>query len=225
MKKRYILLISCLSFLFLISLVFISLDARNSQLAAGFKRSLQPEEYLEALEQECVEDLLHYDSVQHGDLYFIPPGRVHTICSGCFIFEVQEPSDTTYRIYDYGRRDIEGNPRVLHTEKALQVLDFSSEPPYSLPYTEQKQSLNRLLQTSYFIFSSLLIEEEYRFTKKDTEGCALFFVENGEVLIIDRDGKEELLKRGFTYLLPSELIPLVIKPLEKSKLLVITLPE
>lgn len=199
--------------------------AEGACLSAGFNRLVSREEYLEAVRTGKVEHLLSYEEVKAGNLYFISSGRVHAIGAGCFILEVQEPSNTTFRIYDYNRVGQEGNARTLHTEEALSVIDFSMQPPYLCPYREQEQALNILLRTPYFVFASLVLHAPFSYTSPEGESCAVFFAAEGSVTITDCQGHRELLSKGHTLLVSASLMPLAIEPLEESKLLVVYLPH
>ena len=88
----------------------------------GFKRNTSEEEIRSAIESDRLEELLNFVPVKKGECYFIPAGTVHAIGAGCLICEVQQNSNLTYRLYDYGRRDANGNTRELHVEKALAVI-------------------------------------------------------------------------------------------------------
>lgn len=87
----------------------------------GFKREVSQEEYEKAIENNTLTELLNFFEVKPGDCYFIPSGTIHAIASGCLICEIQQNSNLTYRVYDYGRKDKNGNTRELHVEKALKV--------------------------------------------------------------------------------------------------------
>ena len=91
----------------------------------GFKRSVTEAELREAIAGETLADLLHFYPVKAGDCFFIPSGTVHAIGAGCLICEIQQNSNLTYRVYDYGRRDKNGKTRELHIDKALSVADLS----------------------------------------------------------------------------------------------------
>lgn len=91
----------------------------------GFNRDTSREEVQERIENNTLEEILNKIPVKRGDVYCIPAGTVHAIGAGCLICEVQQSSDLTYRLYDYGRLDENGEPRALHIEKALDVLDYS----------------------------------------------------------------------------------------------------
>ncbi len=87
----------------------------------GFKRDVTADEYKSAIENNTLTDLLNFYPVKKGECYFIPSGTIHAIGAGCLICEVQQNSNLTYRVYDYGRTDANGNPRELHVDKALKV--------------------------------------------------------------------------------------------------------
>lgn len=95
----------------------------------GFNRQTSREEVRERIENNTLEEILNKIPVKRGDVFCIPAGTVHAIGAGCLICEVQQSSDVTYRLYDYGREDSDGKPRALHIEKALDVLDFSRRDP------------------------------------------------------------------------------------------------
>ena len=97
----------------------------GAKLISGFRHDTTPEEYRAALAAGRLEELLHSEEPVAGDVYFIPAGRVHALGKGLMVAEIQQTSDCTYRIYDYNRRDADGNLRQLHTEEAMDAIDFS----------------------------------------------------------------------------------------------------
>ena len=99
--------------------------AEGAGLYLGFERETNAEEVRAAAENGTVESLLHFQPVKPGEVYFIPPGTVHAIGAGVMLFEIQQNSTLTYRLYDYKRRDKDGNERPLHLEKGLLVTEFS----------------------------------------------------------------------------------------------------
>ncbi len=91
----------------------------------GFKEDTAEEDFVSAIHENRLCDLLNFYPVKKGECYFIPSGTVHAIAKGCLIAEIQQNSNLTYRVYDYGRVDKNGNPRELHIEKAIRVSDLS----------------------------------------------------------------------------------------------------
>ena len=98
----------------------------------GFKEDITREQFKKAIEEKTLTDYLKFIPVQKGESYFIPAGTIHAICSGCLICEIQQNSNITYRVYDYGRRDKNGNERELHVEKAIDVTNLSALEPKEL---------------------------------------------------------------------------------------------
>lgn len=98
----------------------------GARLISGFRHDTDPDEYRAALKAGHLEELLHSEEPTAGDVYFIPAGRVHALGKGLMVAEIQQTSDCTYRIYDYNRRDADGNLRQLHTEEAMEAIDFNA---------------------------------------------------------------------------------------------------
>ena len=98
----------------------------GAELLVGFRKTVTPERFRQALANGTLEDLFAHLRVREGDVFFVPAGTPHTIGPGMILCEVQEYSDLTYRVYDYNRVDFRGKPRELHVEKALQVMNFTN---------------------------------------------------------------------------------------------------
>ena len=92
----------------------------------GFKEDITKEQFVNAIEEKKLTDYLKFIPVKKGDSYFIPSGTIHAICSGCLICEIQQNSNITYRVYDYGRKDKNGNERELHVDKAIDVTNLEA---------------------------------------------------------------------------------------------------
>lgn len=101
----------------------------DSDLYAGLKRGVTREDFVEALDEGRVADLIHKIPVRRGDAFFIPSGRIHAIGAGNLIFEVQQNSDTTYRVFDWNRLGLDGKPRELHVGESLQSINFDDPEP------------------------------------------------------------------------------------------------
>jgi mannose-6-phosphate isomerase len=126
----------------------------GAELISGFNREMTPELYLSNLNNGTLKEIMNYEKVEKGDVYFIPAGRVHALGPGLLLFEIQQTSDLTYRIYDFDRVDDKGNPRQLHTEQALDALDFMQHPGLIKPFPWSKAPIST---PALFILACLLL--------------------------------------------------------------------
>lgn len=123
----------------------------DSELIVGFNRKVDKEKYVDSLEKGEVLDILNTEKVKPGDTFYIPTGRVHAIGSGAVIAEIQQTSDITYRIYDYERVDkTTGDQRELHTELAVDAIDYNVYDNYKANYVLTENSASELVHSSYF---------------------------------------------------------------------------
>lgn len=122
----------------------------GAYLYAGFKEHLTPEDYKRKVADGTIIDVLAKHEVRPGDVFYLPAGRVHAICSGILLAEIQQSSDVTYRIFDYNRLGMDGRPRELHTELASQALDYTVYNEYRTDYVENANAVNECLDTPYF---------------------------------------------------------------------------
>ena len=132
--------------------------APGAHLLSGLKEEITPEEYAARVEDGSITEVLADYKVHPGDVFFLPAGRIHAICGGCFIAEIQQTSDITYRIYDYGRPGLDGKPRQLHTELAKDAIDYRVYKDYRTHYTPVEGGEALLASCRYFstsVYSSL----------------------------------------------------------------------
>lgn len=122
----------------------------GAALYCGLSREISREEYSRRVLDGTITDVLARYEVQPGDVFFLPPGRIHAICSGCLLTEIQQTSDLTYRIWDYGRLGLDGKPRQLHTDLALQAIDFNVQPTYRTLYTPRTDAPVELVGCKFF---------------------------------------------------------------------------
>ncbi len=113
----------------------------EATLMAGLKQGVTRESFEEALKENALEPLVHTIPVKKGESIFIPSGRIHAIGGGNLILEIQQNSDTTYRVYDWGRVGLDGKPRDLHIEESLASSDFNDFEPDTLKPTGESQIL------------------------------------------------------------------------------------
>lgn len=131
----------------------------DSELILGFRKNSSKEEYLEKLSNNSLEDILQNVPVEKGDVFYVPAGTVHAIGKGIVIAEIQESSDITYRIYDYQRKDKNGNERELHLDLALDVIDFHACPNPKTIYKANLNEVTPLISSDYFTTNVIVLHD------------------------------------------------------------------
>jgi mannose-6-phosphate isomerase len=133
----------------------------GAHLYAGFKQAITPYEYKKRIEDGTITDVLADHQVKAGDVFYLPAGRVHAICGGILLAEVQQSSDVTYRIYDYNRPGLDGKPRELHTELAAQALDYEMERNYRTDYPKFDNRATLIVDSPYFSVRVLEFNDKF----------------------------------------------------------------
>ena len=175
----------------------------GAALYCGLKQYITPDDYTRMVADGTIIDALQRYEVHPGDVFFLPPGRIHSICSGCFLAEIQETSDLTYRIWDYGRLGLDGKPRQLHTELAREAIDYKVQKEgYRTNYSHALDKEVVLVNCPFFTTSL------YDLTKpleKDLRNIDSFMV----VMCLEGNGVMECmgqtleLRQGTTILIPA----------------------
>jgi len=142
----------------------------NANLIVGLKEDCTQETYLKYLSENNISDLLNIDVVKPGDVYFIPTGRIHAIGAGVLLAEIQQTSDITYRIYDWDRKDNTGKGRELHTDLALDAIDFKAQESYKTVYKSEPNKINEVVKCPYFTTNTINLNGEIAIdnTQKDS---------------------------------------------------------
>jgi len=171
----------------------------NASLFYGFERPVTKEEYAAAIRDGRLTDILHRVQVKPGDVFFIPAGTVHAIGAGILICEIQQNSNTTYRVYDYNRRDKDGNLRPLHVEKALEVSCTQPSPP--LPAMNDGVDV-LLASCEYFHVRRLRVSDAYTLDVT-TDSFVSLVVTGGEGRLVF-DGGEMTFVKGDSLFIPAQ---------------------
>ena len=124
--------------------------APGAHLLAGLSKEITKEDYVRLVAEGRITEVLADHKVAPGDVYFLPAGRIHAICGGCYLAEIQETSDITYRIFDYNRPGLDGKPRQLHTEQAKDVIDYKVYPSYKTAYERKENASVQVAKCQYF---------------------------------------------------------------------------
>ncbi|MGB3779417.1 MAG: type I phosphomannose isomerase catalytic subunit [Tunicatimonas sp.] len=176
----------------------------GASLIAGFNRSLDREKYLKAFESGQLMDVLNRETVQDDDVFFLPAGRVHTIGKGLLLAEIQQTSDITYRIYDFDRRDADGNPRELHVEQALDAIDYQHYDHYKTQYEPRPNEPVQLVSCPYFETSRLDYTQDFERDYTDRDSFTVYVCTAGQAELHCSDQRYDL-KKGDTYLIPASV--------------------
>ena len=193
--------------------------AEGAHLKAGFAQSITPAEYERRVADHTLTDVLCDYAVRPGDVFFLPAGRVHAICAGAFVAEIQQTSDVTYRIYDYGRVGKDGKPRELHTELAKDAIDYTVLPDYRTHYEAAKNRETELVACPYFTTSFYDIDAP---VEKELAGLDSFLVVMclaGSGMLTDDEGNETAVRQGETVLVPASTRSIRFEPAGGMKIL------
>jgi len=194
-------------------------ESDKGQLIAGFNRKLDQEQYLQHKNGGSLKEILNYEAVAPGDIYFMPAGRVHAIGAGVLLAEIQQTSDVTYRIYDWDRTDEQGKSRELHTDQALEAIDFSFHTQYKTPYTALQNSTVSAVDSPFFTTSVIQLDQPVEKDLNMIDSFVIYMCMEGAVGIAYGKGEVEVIKKGETILIPAELKNLALIPTEASTLL------
>ena len=186
---------------------------QGSHLYAGFKQRITPYEYQHRIADGTITEVLADHPVKAGDVFYLPAGRVHAICGGIMLAEVQQSSDVTYRIYDYNRPGMDGKPRELHTEMAAKALDFHVEKGYRTEYTETKNHAVQIIDSPYFDVRIMeLVSTFHRNLMKYDSFIISMCIKGGCKIHVRSTGDEIVLKEGHSTLIPASIADYDIVP-------------
>lgn len=192
---------------------------KDAHLMSGLSTEITPEEYVSRVENNTITDVLCDYKVQPGDVFFLPAGRIHSIGRGCFIAEIQQTSDITYRIYDFGRLGLDGKPRQLHTELAKDAIDYSVSEDYRTSYEKVANEDTPLVECEYFKTHLLDLTEPVLVEVRSKDSFMIVICLEGEGKLKGSNGNTVSLKQGETVLVPALITEVTFAPENKMKVL------
>jgi mannose-6-phosphate isomerase len=198
---------------------------KNSELISGFNHGMDKAHYLSHLEKNEITNILNFEKVKAGDVFYIPAGRVHAIGEGIVLAEIQQTSDTTYRIFDWNRKDENGKSRELHTEQALDALDFKVYDTYKTNYEKLKNSTSTILSTKFFETNIIEFDQSVLKEYHKLDSFVIYMCMDGEFEIEYYESEKIIIKKGETVLIPAVIEHLRLNPVVPSKVLEIYIPE
>ena len=174
----------------------------GASLYNGLKKQITPEKYKEMVDNKTICDALAKYEVSEGDCFFIPAGRIHAILNGCYLVEIQQTSDVTYRIYDYDRLDKDGKPRQLHIKEASESIDYTVQADYQIHYTPKKDESVPLIECPYFNTAVYDLTEPMEIDYSELDSFVVLIGLKGEGKLTI-DGEEVVLHAGESILIPA----------------------
>ena len=177
-------------------------SAPDAKLYNGLKLQITPEQYKQMVADDTICDALAQYSVKEGDCFFIPAGRIHAIGAGCFLAEIQQTSDVTYRIYDFKRKDKDGNYRQLHTQEASESINYTVLDDYRTHYQPQTNESQLLVECPYFNTAVYDLTEAMTIDYSELDSFVILIGMKGDgTLTID--GETVAFSAGETILIPA----------------------
>ena len=190
---------------------------KDASLYSGFSKQIDADEYVKRVQDNTIMDVLQRYNVNEGDVFFLPAGRGHAIGAGCFIAEIQQTSNITYRIYDYNRKDANGNTRELHTELAKDAIDYTLYPDYRTHYKAHTNATIELANCKYFTTNLMDVDATMTRDFKDLDSFVVYICMEGKASLKDDKGNEIFVHQGQTVLMPADTKGVTISPAPKAK--------
>ena len=184
----------------------------GAKLNSGFNREVTKAAYVKAVEDNTIQDILNIEEAKPGDVFFLAAGRVHYIGKGLLLAEIQQTSDITYRIYDFDRTDASGQKRELHTEQAVDAIDYHFYGDYKTQYERAQNKSVNAVACDYFVTNVLNFDQEVLHDYSDINSFVILVCVGGGVQIQAEDGYNLSLKTGECALIPASMRQISLVP-------------
>ena len=191
---------------------------KNAQLISGFKKAVSKENFKQKVENNTITELLNYENVEAGDAFYMPSGRVHSLGPGILLAEIQQSSDTTYRIYDWDRKDEQGKSRKLHIDDSLDAIDYKIAKDYKVDFQEANNQSVPIVDEQYFTTNILTFDAAIEKDYDELDSFVIYMVIEGSFQLKHPDGFMDL-GIGDTVLIPAITKKLELHPTPKAKIL------
>lgn len=175
---------------------------KEAKLIIGFNKEVTKEEYKKSVKNDTLLELLNYETVHAGDTFFISPGKIHAIGAGVLLAEIQQTSDVTYRVFDFNRKDKDGNYRELHTELAIDAIDFKQKKDFEVIYSSESNAATELVACPYFTTQLLHLTENMTIETSQRDSFTILVCVDGRAVVENEYGVAEI-QKGETLLLPA----------------------
>lgn len=190
----------------------------GAKLNTGFNAKINKESYLNHLSNNTLNEILNFEDVAVDDVYFLPAGRVHYIGKGICLAEIQQTSDITYRIYDFDRRDDKGNLRELHTDLAVDAIDYNWYPNYKTDYEKKKNEATNLVSCPYFKTNRIFFDNPITRDYSSLDSFVIYICVDGAFDAKTESGTVKV-KKGDCILMPAFLKYVTLIPDKEAKII------
>ncbi len=193
----------------------------GATLISGFKTGIDKESYLNSVKHNALADIVNTIDVKKDDVFFLPAGRVHSIGGGILLAEIQQSSDITYRIYDWDRKEADGNTRELHTQEALDAIHFNDSHDIKTSYDLQMNQTSNIINCDYFITNILCFDTPVKKDYLPIDSFIIYICLEGSCKIFyDNDSSDKAdLNKGESALIPAVCNDIILNPNKKTKIL------
>lgn len=192
---------------------------KGAHLRSGFSKQVTPAEYAASVADNTITDILADYEIHPGDVFFLPAGRIHSIGAGAFIAEIQQTSNITYRIYDFNRRDADGNTRELHTELAKEAIDYTVLDDYRTRYAPEPNRAVELVSCPYFTTELYELDRPCACDLAALDSFLAVICTDGEARLTADGGEPLAVHAGETVLVPAAVRSLRMEPAPAARLL------
>lgn len=182
---------------------FVKDTAPNTRLLAGLTHTMTTEQLASAIADNTICNHIASYTPQFGDCFNIPAGRIHSICAGAFIIEVQQTSNTTYRVFDYNRLGLDGRLRELHVDKALECTTLQAATDTQIHYTPQDNAVVALMRNAFFAINRIDLTSPLRLTLPEVRSFRIYIAHSGSGQFVTADGHTTSIVEGETILVPA----------------------
>lgn len=203
---------------------YILENEKNAKLYTGFREGITKEQYQEAIDNGTLPSILNAEEVKPGDAFFTPAGRIHAIGAGIVLAEIQQTSDITYRIFDWNRKSTGKEKRELHTDLALDAIDFSAAGSSKISIDPELNKTAEIVDCEYFHTNSLRFNQPVRREYYLIDSFVIYICTEGEFVLRWEENHEHV-KKGETILIPAMISELVLEPSGTAHILEVYIKE
>ena len=191
---------------------------KEAEIIIGFNKQINKNDYQNLLEDKKLKSVLNAEKVKAGDVFYVPAGRVHAIGPGVLLAEIQQASDTTYRIYDWDRIGVDGTLRELHLEEALNAIDFKVEKDYKTNYSPEKNKTSEIVKSPYFTTNLIDLDVPIKKDYIALDSFVIYLCVEGAYALLYGDEKL-IAQKGEVILIPAIMDEVQIIPAPSAKIL------